>query len=96
MTEKVLQDPSYRSFGEWTCLVFGVFDAPTVAEAVASATWQSLRGSLIGEPLQTKFAVCYGFANPPAAARVPPEELRLRRIAVTNYVYALKRGGLIV
>ena len=72
---------------EYDDLIFGMFSPSDVREAVNNTQWQAFRVSLKGLPTDMKLAELRKYAeeNPSADTYVQ----------VTNYVYALKRGGLL-
>ena len=72
---------------DWPSLIFGTFSPSEVQDAVQDETWQELRVSLLGEPMDKKFIALRKYLH-------ENEDIR-RRIQITNYVYALRRGGLI-
>jgi hypothetical protein len=73
----------------WKSLVYGSFTASQIAIAIGSAEWQTFRVSLLGSSLIFKYEqLCQWITQGPGNARI-------REIQVTNYVNALKRGGLI-
>jgi hypothetical protein len=78
----------YASRRTWDPLVFGTASPSAVQRAVADPSWQRLRRSLLGQPLETKFDALHAFLN-----AAPGDSLR--QVCVTNYVHALSRGGLI-
>jgi hypothetical protein len=71
----------------WSSLIFGSYSHAEIAAAVSDPVWQSIRVSLLYTPLETKYAALQEYIG---GAPDP-----VRRIQVTNYVNALKRGGLI-
>jgi hypothetical protein len=77
---------------DWTSLIFGTYDRQTIDSAVGDLTWQALRVSLLGTPHAEKFEALRAYL---AAPDLNVEQLNRRRVQVTNYVYALRRGGLI-
>lgn len=73
----------------WQHLIFGTFSRKEIDDAVRDRFWQRLRIRLLGTSLQEKLWRLEEFVAQPCVAP------RKRQICVTNYVYALKRGGLI-
>jgi len=72
----------------WNNLIFGTYSQKEIATAVNNASWQAFRESMIGSSLRSRYARLHKYLsgqNHSAAAK----------IRVTNYVNALKRGGLI-
>jgi len=72
----------------WNSLIFGSYSRDQIQRAVADPEWQVFRGELVGEPLRTKYARLLGWL----AVNDYSERFKIQ---VTNYVNALKRGGLI-
>lgn len=75
---------------DWDSLIFGSYNHAEVKLAVSDVHWQLLRYSLLDEDLETKYRMLKAFV-----VNDGPTPAELRRIAVTNYVHALARGGLI-
>lgn len=75
---------------DWNRLVFGSYSHAEVKLAVSDTYWQLLRYTLLDEDLETKYRMLARFVDSPS-----PTPVELRKIAVTNYVHALARGGLI-
>ena len=65
-----------------------------VKEKVANAWWQSRRLEMLGTSLAYKYGVCSQVLNP-KFHRVDTLDLHTAQVCVLNYIYALKRGGLI-
>ncbi len=72
----------------WSDLIFGKYNIKIVLEVVKQQEWQDLRVSLLGKPLEFKYKQLKHWL----ALNNHSEK---SKIQVTNYVYALKRGGLI-
>jgi hypothetical protein len=68
--------------------VFGRFSHREVLEAVTDPNWQVMRRAMSATTLETKWALLENFL-------LSERGSRRAQICVTNYVYALKRGGLI-
>jgi hypothetical protein len=74
-------------------LIFGSYSHAKIAEAVDDPTWQALRACMMGTSTEAKLRTLRSYvasapeAGTPAGQRV--------RIQVTNYVNALRRGGLL-
>jgi hypothetical protein len=69
-------------------LIFGMFSPSDVKEAVNDTEWQLFRLSLKGLPTDMKLAELRRYAED----RQGDERMYVQ---VTNYIYALKRGGLL-
>lgn len=72
---------------DWNKLIYGTYSQDEILVAVDNAEWQKLRKSLLGVPLATKYFELQQY--------VKKYNSRAAKIRVTNYVNALKRGGLI-
>jgi len=72
----------------WDSLVFGTYSRESIQKAVADPQWQDLRTLLVGTSLQTKYIGLVDWLQ-------DSEYSTMSKIQVTNYVNALKRGGLI-
>lgn len=73
-------------------MIFDVYSPDTVQACVADARWQAFRARLLGTSLLVKFERLDEYLTQAAG---DADELARRRCRVTNYVHALKRGGLI-
>lgn len=82
MTEEELKNKH-----EWSKLIFGVFGSKTILDAVSDEDWQRTRSSMLGTTLKEKFETLELF--------LARREDEVAKVCVTNYVNALKRGGLI-
>lgn len=71
---------------DWVKLIFGVYNRKQVLDAVDDTTWQNLRIRLKGTSMEYRYKALQHYLGE------EPEERK--KIQVTNYVYALKRGGL--
>ena len=88
---------------DWRSLYYGPVHPQEVAQAVADPTWQKIRLAMRGKPLETKYAILCGYraamfdrcdslsGSPDTAVH----EQRMVEVRITNYVTALRRGGLI-
>lgn len=73
---------------KWQELIFGSYNIQTVLEAVKDANWQRIRRSMLGTTTEFKYNTLLKYL----------EELKYSgdaKCRVTNYVYALKRGGIL-
>lgn len=71
----------------WGSLIHGKYNIQEVLKAVKDPKWQQFRKSLKGTSLVIRHRMLHQYlGNNPT---------RRKRIQVTNYVYALKRGGMI-
>lgn len=84
----MLTEADYADAGTWSSLIFGVYDRRYVQIVVADDTWQRVRASMLGATLPVKYATLIDYLS----AEEYTEEAQCR---VTNYVNALKRGGVI-
>lgn len=75
---------------DWNLLIFGSYSHLEVDIAVGNVTWQYFRASLLNTDHKVKFRRLFEYLR--NETRVP---LELKQVQVTNYVNALKRGGLI-
>lgn len=71
----------------WSKLIFGTYDRETVLTHVQDEEWQHVRVSLLHTSLRVKYYTLLGY--------VTANNNWHARVCVTNYVNALKRGGLI-
>jgi hypothetical protein len=69
-------------------LVFGQYDIETVLREVKDVVWQERRVSMLGTSHRRKWNVLRGYLLECGGSFHA-------RCVVTNYVYALKRGGVI-
>ena len=72
---------------DWGKYHFGSITKDEITSAIQNPTWQYARRSMKGKSMNEKYHICGDF-------------LKLRgiasdRVAVTNYVNALKRAGLV-
>jgi hypothetical protein len=72
---------------KYSDLIFGTFSQAEVLDAIRSEAWQTLRVSLHGLSTDEKLSRLRSWLRTHDTPR--------HRICVTNYVYALKRGGLL-
>lgn len=82
-----------RSFTAWKHLIFGSYSIDTVLAAVKDPDWQRVRIDMLGRDLEYKFHRLTSYIE--TGSHLSEQEQWNRRVQVTNYVYALKRGGLI-
>ena len=73
---------------DWAKLYFGKLDRKDIKEAVADQEWQSVRISMKGVSLETKYHTLVQWLK-------RQEYCKSAQVQVTNYVTALSRGGLI-
>lgn len=71
---------------DWNKLIFGCYNRKEVLGAIDDCVWQRVRVSMIGESLEVKHQTLIDYLGEAPSRR--------QEIQVTNYVYALKRGGL--
>jgi hypothetical protein len=71
--------------------VFGTYPIAEVLRCVKNAYWQGVRAGMLGTSLETKWLTLGRYLGDPHAT----SDVHTRHVQVTNYVYALKRGGLI-
>jgi hypothetical protein len=72
----------------WNSLIFGKYNIQKIKEAVKDETWQRVRRSMLGTDLKYKYTCLLQWLG--------GNDYSLEaKIQVTNYVNALKRGGLI-
>jgi len=76
---------------DWNSLIFGSYNHDEIGYAVRNTPWQGFREDLRERPHDEKFTRLRSYI----ANASNDTEAELRRIRVTNYVNALKRGGLI-
>jgi len=74
---------------DWKSLTFGVYSMKEILEAIDDSAWQKFRKEkLKGESSEKKFALLKFWINTHGSSRKA-------KIQVTNYVNALRRGGLV-
>src|SRR5271168_3024059 len=73
---------------DWASMVFGTFNVNDVLKATKDERWQRVRVSMLGTCLQRKFCTLNVYLQEEAFSI----EAKIR---VTNYVNALRRGGMI-
>jgi hypothetical protein len=86
-------DSGYWQGGEmtkldWNKLTFGKYSMGEILVAVKNKEWQALRVSLKGKPLQERYDMLVAYLE-------KENYSLLAKIRVTNYVNALRRGGMI-
>jgi hypothetical protein len=74
---------------DWSSLIFGSYSIEEILPAVSDVEWQAIRVSMLGTSLDTKFRTLSAYI------REATDDIDLRKIRCTNYINALKRGGLI-
>jgi hypothetical protein len=79
----------------WDELVFGVFSQTEIQHCVAWEYWQMCRRSMLGTDLEYKWRRLKCFLTDVQCSSFTDDDRKRARICVTNYVNALKRGGLI-
>jgi len=72
----------------WNRLIFGKLKMDEILEAVDNDEWQELRKSLKGESLSLRYRELEKYLE-------QHKYSKRAKIRVTNYVNALKRGGMI-
>jgi len=76
---------------DYSDLIFGSYDINRVLAAVADDDWQAFRISLKGLSTEDKLVKLRAYVA--ERSRFTGELPLLDKIRVTNYIYALKRGG---
>lgn len=76
---------------KWRRLTYGSFNHETIKHAVADAGWQRLRTFMVGMSLDEKYLTLREWVG----QAKDEAELLMCKVQVTNYVNALRRGGLI-
>ena len=94
MTALTLRESELQDVKNWSHLIFGTYSIKEVLQAVSDPVWQSIRISMLGEPLRRKMQILEDWLD------IPDELTEVgspytKKVQVTNYVHALKRGGLI-
>lgn len=79
------------SNANWKGLDFGPLTKLEIREAIKSPDWQRYRLAMTGHSLAYKHRMLVWWLERPSA--IPR---RIREIQVTNYVNALKRGGMVI
>ena len=74
---------------DWNSLIFGTYNAAQVQRAISESRWQEYRANMLGTSLRSKYIALKDWLE-------DSEYSDAAKIQVTNYVNALKRGGLIV
>jgi hypothetical protein len=74
---------------DWSKLHSGRITWYEIIRAIEDPTWQYARVSMKGKSMTTKWNLCRDYL------KVKGPEDELAKIAVTNYVNALKRAGLV-
>lgn len=88
--EEIAKDPLY-----YKDLIFGVFDINLVLTCVNDAEWQAFRISMKGQSTVEKLKMLRSYvgANKRLANGTDAYIPHAVAVRVTNYIYALKRGG---
>lgn len=73
---------------DWSKLHIGHISSDEIKTAVKLEGWQLFRAQLKGKPLEEKYTMLESLSN-----HYPHN--RLVQVAITNYINALKRAGLI-
>ena len=73
---------------KWQSLVFGKYNIQTVLIAVKEDSWQSTRKSMLGTTVEFKYNTLTNWLD-------KQDWSERSKCQVTNYVYALKRGGIL-
>ncbi len=73
---------------DWNALIFGTYSPQQIAWAVNDSHWQDVRISMVGEPPDVKYDTLVMYLD-------LQRHSERAKIQVTNYINALKRGGLI-
>jgi hypothetical protein len=77
---------------DWNNLIFGTYNVQRdILPAVDDGNWQRFRLSLKNMPLDHRYDELLVYVT---LEDLSDDERRLRQIRVTNYVHALKRGGM--
>jgi len=74
--------------------VLGPLSPDLVKVKVANRWWQQRRLEMVNTSLAYKYGVCSQVLNP-KFHRVDTIDLHTAQVCVLNYIYALKRGGII-
>jgi hypothetical protein len=77
---------------DWGSLIFDSYSRGEIQNAVKDEGWQTLRRGLLGAPLETKFRILKDYALTEDRSEAEQEKVR---IVVSNYVNALRRGGIV-
>jgi hypothetical protein len=88
-----LKKVDYSTLQPWACLIFGSYNRLEIDTAVSDGDWQTLRILLLNTPLDIRFNHLSAWVKETPFRSA--ETIARRRIQVTNYVNALKRGGMI-
>jgi len=73
---------------DWDKLIFGHYNIDQIQQAVADPKWQEYRTEAIGTSLESKYIALQDWLE-------DNNHSERAKIQVTNYVNALKRGGLV-
>lgn len=72
----------------WQHFVFGSYTRAEILIAVDDRVWQQVRLAMLGKPLEVKHVMLGEYL-------ATCDDVERAKVQVTNYVNALKRGGLI-
>lgn len=72
---------------DWGSLHDGLITRDDITYAIRNASWQYVRKAMKGKSISEKFRICKDFTK--------LRGIRMDRVAVTNYINALKRAGLV-
>jgi hypothetical protein len=72
----------------WSNLIFGSYGRQEIDDAVSDPDWQDVRMDMKGTSLESRYVVLNLYLD-------RERNSRKAKIRVTNYVNALKRGGMI-
>ncbi|HPS39827.1 MAG TPA: hypothetical protein PL124_10475 [Candidatus Cloacimonadota bacterium] len=73
---------------DWGKLHSGKLSWDQIEEAIQDPTWQYARKTMKGKPMTSKWRLCQDYLKIKSNGA-------LAKVAVTNYVNALKRAGLV-
>jgi hypothetical protein len=73
---------------DWSVLHCGILRRDCIKEAIKDPTWQYTRNVMKGLPITNKWNLCRDYLK-------IMHNSQMARIAVTNYVNALMRAGLV-
>lgn len=72
----------------WSALFDGPLTRLEIDLAIADPTWQEVRADMKGRSMSAKYRACKDYLK-------FKQNTQLAKIAVTNYINALKRAGLV-
>lgn len=98
MTVRELQDRKHPKEA-WDKLIFGTYNHHEVVDAIRDGEWQTFRSRLIGSLQEVKFTSLVKYIWEAdihfKMHHITLTEYNRCKVRVTNYVNALRRGGLI-